>query len=283
MEHKLSTIPASGSADWERPATPATRLVARDPLGPFPLLPGQRVTVAVFGAVAVLVSVVILAGVPDDVTRWLKTPPIVALFVVALAARPRTPTQVLVTVGIALSAVGDAFLVGFVTLPGGFGRLAGIGTFALAYLVLVATFWRGRPKSAEAAPALVFAAVAVVMCVVIWPFLPAAMVAPVVVFAGVIVVLGWTTAATVFRGAFPARVAVWVATGGALIFANDAMVALHMFHPAFSPPPTLTEAFIRSTYLAGWTLMLLVVQQRPPVRPVEARRDAARANLRELV
>lgn len=272
MEHRLLTTPTAEPGVWERPAASVTRELGRDPLGPFPVLPAQRVSVAVFGAIAVAVSVMVLAGVPDDVTRWLKTPPIVALFVVALAARPRTPTQVLVTVGIALSALGDAFLVGFVTLPGGAGRLAGIGTFALAYLVLIATFWRGRPARAEAGPALVYAAAAGVLCVVIWPFLPAAMVIPVVVFAVIIVVMGWTTAATLFRGAFPARVAVWAATGGALIFANDAMVALHMFHPAFNPPPDVTEAFIRSTYLAGWTLMLLVVQQWPPVRPVA--RDA---------
>ncbi len=276
MEHKLSTATIAGSGVWERPAVPVTREVVREPFGPFPLLPVQRLTVVVFGVLAVAVAVAGLAGVPDDIMRWLKTPPIVALFVVALTARPRTPTQVLVTAGIALSALGDAFLVGFVTLPGGAGRLAGIGTFAVAYLVLIATFWRGRPGRVEAGPALAFAAAAGVLCVVIWPFLPAAMVIPVVAFAVIIVVMGATTAATLFRGAFPARVAVWVATGGALIFANDAMVALHMFHPAFDPPPSLTEAFIRSTYLAGWTLMLLVVQQRPAVRPV---RPASRAAL----
>ncbi len=270
MEHSSSMTRVAGSQVWDRPVAPVTRALARDPLGPFPLLPVQRGSVVVFGLLALAVAVAVLAGAPDDVTRWLKTPPIAALFVLAVFARPRTPTQVLLTVAILFSTLGDAFLVGFITLPGGAGRLAGIGTFALAYLVLIATFWRGRPRRAEAVPALVFAAVALALCLVIWPFLPAAMVVPVVAFAVIIVIMGWTTAATLFRGAFPARVAVWVATGGALIFANDAMVALHMFHPAFDPPPTLTEAFIRATYLPGWLMMLLVVQQWPPVRPVPA-------------
>nr|NLI49663.1 lysoplasmalogenase [Propionibacterium sp.] len=267
---QVSLTRVAGSQGWDRPVSPVTKELARDPLGPFPLQRGQRATVAVFGVVAVVVAVLVLAGAPEGVVRWLKTPPIAALFVLALIARPRTPTQVLLTAALLFSTLGDAFLVGFVALPGGAGRLAGIGTFAVAYLVLVATFWRGRPRRVEARPALGYAAVALVLCVVIWPFLPGAMVIPVVVFAVIIVLMGWTTVSTVFRGAFPARVAVWVATGGALIFANDAMVALHMFHPAFDPPPAVTEAFIRSTYLAGWVLMLLVVQLRPPVRPVPA-------------
>lgn len=32
------------------------------------------------------------------------------------------------------------------------------------------------------------------------------------------------------------------------------------FHPAFSPTPVASELFLRLTYLAGWTLLLLAVQ-----------------------
>ena len=235
--------------------------VLRHPSAPLPLLAVQRVSVVVFGVLAVLLAAAIVVDAPDGVLRLLKTPAIVLLVLVALAARPRTPTQRLVTVALAVSALGDAFIVGFIDLPGGASRLAGIGSFALAYVVLIAAFWRGRPRPDEAWVALMFAALGGVLCWVLWPTLPDGMRMPVAVFAVIIVVMAWTTCATLGRGRFSLRISVWAASTGVLLFFSDALVALQMFHPAFTPAPLASEVTIRMTYQAGWLLMLLVVQE----------------------
>lgn len=245
----------------------------RRPFGPLPLQRDQRVTLTAAAVVGLVLTVGLLAGWPHEALRWLFTPPIVGMVVLALFARPRTPTQRLATGAFALSALGDAFLVGFLVPPGGAGRLAGMGAFALSYLVLVAAFWRGRPHSGEPLLALLFGGLAGALVWVLWPTIPGGMRVPVVVFAGVITLMAWTMVATTLRGAFPARVAIWAASMGVLIFGGDFLVALNMFHPAFTPLITGVEVAIRTTYLAGWVLILLVIQQRPAL-PVGQLREA---------
>jgi uncharacterized membrane protein YhhN len=240
---------------------PQVARVLRHPSAPLPLLPIQRVSVVVFGLLGVILAGAIVMDAPDGVLRWLKTPVIVLMVVMALAARHRTPTQQIVTGALALSTLGDAFIVGFIDLPGGASRLAGIGCFALAYVVLIAAFWRGRPRPDEAPIALVLGVLGGVLCWVLWPTLPAAMQVPVAVFALVIAVMAWTTCATLGRGRFSLRISVWAATTGVLLFLSDALVALQMFHPAFTPAPLASEVTIRMTYQVGWLLMLLVVQE----------------------
>lgn len=226
-----------------------------------PLLPVQRASIAVFGPVGLVLAWLILTRTPDGILRWAYTPPILVLFLGALLARPRTVTQRLVTLALGLSALGDMFFVGFLVLPPGLGRLAGIGTFAGAYVVLTAAFWRGRPRASEARTGLLFVVAGGVLLIAVWPDVPDPLRVPVAVFAAVIVTMAWTTSATLARRWFPRHLARWAAATGVLLFLCDSLVALHMFHPAFDPPPPLTEATLRVSYLAGWLLMLLVAQE----------------------
>ena len=219
----------------------------------------QRIVVVLSAVAGLVLAALILAGAPHAVVRWLETPVMAALFLAAVAARPRTRTQVLTTVALGLSALGDALLVGFLDVVE--GELIGMGAFALAYLTLTAAFWRGRPRPSEAGVALALGALGVVLCVVLWPHLSALMRVVVPVFVVVIVTMAITVTGTLVRGRFPRRVAGLAAAAGLLLVASDSVVALHMFHPAFSPTPVVTEIVNRLSYLAGWLLFLLVVQE----------------------
>lgn len=220
----------------------------------------QRATVAVAGLAALIMVIAMVARVPDEIVRWLKFWPIAGLALAAVAARPRTLTMMLVTAAIALSALGDSFFFGILPAPGGRARITGIATFSLAYLLLIAAFWRGRPTRREARFVLPLVGAGLLICALVWPNLSSLMRVIVPIFTAIIVTMASTTLATRTRDQFPPAITRLVAPVGVLLVASDVMVALHMFHPTFSPTPMASELFLRLTYLAGWTLLLLAVQ-----------------------
>ncbi len=230
----------------------------------------QRASVALSVVIALLVTLMLVARAPQDVVRWLETPPILALFLAALATRPRTSTGWLTTVALGVSTLGDAVLVEFIAVPE--GRLVGMGLFALAYVIITAAFWRGRPLLSEARVVVALGAVGVGLCLLLWPYLSSLMRVVLPAFIIVIATMAVTVTGTLARGWFPRRVSRLAAAAGLTLVASDSVVALQMFHPAFTPTPVLTEAFVRVSYLVGWLLFLLVVQEaaRVPAQPIKA-------------
>lgn len=220
----------------------------------------QLITVVAAVAAGLLLVIAMLAGMPDLGVRLLKTLPIVLLALAALLTRPRTPTQLLSTGALLLAAVGDAFFLGFLPAPGGRARIAGIATFTLAYLLLIAAYGRARLGPREWRFALPLALAGLAVCLLVWGNLSVLMRVVVPIFTLTIVVMAWTLLATRSRGHFSPALTRFVAPVGVLLVASDVMVALHMFHPTFSPTPMASELFLRLTYLAGWTLLLLAVQ-----------------------
>lgn len=220
----------------------------------------QRGTVVLAGVAGFALVLALALAMPETGVRWLKTMPIVGLALAALASRPRTPTTLLSTGALVLAATGDALFVGFIPVPGGQARIAGIATFSIAYLLLIAAFWRGPPARREWRFVLPLAVTGLLICILLWGNLSSLMRVIVPVFAGIIVTMAWTTLATRTRGRFAFAVARLIAPVGVLLVVSDLLVALHMFHPAFTPAPVASEIVLRLTFLAGWTLVLLTVQ-----------------------
>lgn len=162
----------------------------------------QRLVTVTFAAAGAVLVVAMLVGVPDSIVRWLKFVPIAALPVVALASRPVGASKYLAIVAMALSAVGDAFFLGFLPAAGGCNRIAGIATFSVAYLFLIAAFWRGRPARRELRFAVPLAMLGFGIVAALWQFANPLMRAMVPVFTVIIVTMAWTTLATRNRGHF---------------------------------------------------------------------------------
>lgn len=219
----------------------------------------QRLVTVTFAAAGAVLVVAMLVGVPDSIVRWLKFVPIAALPVVALASRPVGASKYLDIVAMALSAVGDAFFLGFLPAAGGRNRIAGIATFSVAYLFLIAAFWRGRPARRELRFAVPLAMLGFGIVAALWQFANPLMRAMVPVFTVIIVTMAWTTLATRNRGHFASNAARLIAPVGPTLVASDIVVGLHVFHPAFTPTPMPSELFVRVTYLTGWLLVLLFV------------------------
>ena len=183
-------------------------------------IPGLWVAALVLGAAAGAVHLVAeSAGSP---LLALVAKPIPVLLLLAwVAVAGRTPLQVPLGLGLALSAVGDVLI----QRPGGF--LAGLGGFLLAHLAYTAAFWRARPAlmPARALPFLLFAGA---MGYWITPRAGGVGI-PVGLYIVAISAMMWRASALAGAPEYPALVGK-LALGGALLFAaSDSLIAIHRF------------------------------------------------------
>ena len=221
----------------------------------------QVVTIAAGCGLGVAQVVLTAKNAPWRVRRWTLTPPMALAFAAALAERPRTATTRLVTAALGLSAVGDAFLTDSTPARDEAATLAGIGAFAAAYATLTAAFWRGRPQLREAWIAVASAGTAAAVATTVLPHATGVMRGGVPVFGAVIASMAWAAESTALRGTIDPRVARWAVPMAPLLLLSDSLVALLLFHPRFKPAPVAADIVVRATYLAGWVLMLLLVQE----------------------
>ena len=221
----------------------------------------QVVTLAVGCALGVAQVALAAKDAPWSVRRWTLTPPMALAFVAALAERPRTTTTRMVTAALGLSAIGDAFLTDSTPLQEESATIAGIGSFAAAYATLTAAFWRGRPRRSEAWVAAASAVSATAVAATVWPHTTGVLRGGVPVFGAVIAGMVWAAESTALRNTLHPELARWAVPMAPLLLLSDALVALLLFHPRFRPAPRVLDITIRATYLAGWVLMLLLVQE----------------------
>jgi alkylglycerol monooxygenase len=148
-----------------------------------------------------------------------------------------------ILLALGLSVIGDAWLM----FPGYF--IQGLVSFLLAHLCYIVAFTRGvgwLPSRAVLGGTLLYG---VVMTVVLWPGLPAALRLPVAVYILVIALMGAQAIgrALVLRDAASR----WVALGAVLFMASDSILAINKF---LSPVP-LSPLWILGTYFAAQLLM----------------------------
>ncbi len=219
----------------------------------------QFVVVVCVSALTAVALVSFLAGAPLGIVRLLDVCSSASLLVAAIAVANRLPEQVLITVALGLSAVGDLFLSRMFLVTDLMANVGGLICFLAAYVVLTAALLQGRPHPWEALLILPYLGTGTVVVWALKDELTGVFLLAVPIFLLVITVMAWSATTTLQRTYFVPRVRRWAAIGAGLLFASDAAVAFEMFYPAFSPePPQLVQLFVRASCIAGWLLMLLI-------------------------
>lgn len=220
----------------------------------------QRVVAVGVSVLTVAALASLVAGAPALLVRLLDVACSLSLFAVALAVPKPYRQQVLITVALGLSALGDLILSRIVPLPVEGANAAGMACFLAAYIVLTVALLHGRPQPWEAFLVVPFLGTGTAVVWALSPYLTGVFLLAVPIFLLVITVMAWSAATTFTRSFFVSRVRNWATVGAALLFFSDALVAFEMFYPPFvDHPPVLVHALMRASCIAGWLLMLLVV------------------------
>lgn len=193
---------------------------------------------ALSAAVAVLAD----ASLGDQRDLFLIAKPLTTLLLIGYARQRAAPPAIVL--GLALSLGGDVALM----FEAGF--TAGLACFLAAHLAYLWAFTRGRRLGAWWPPFTVYAAVATVMLVQLWPGLPADLRGPVVVYV----------AALATMAAQAAGVSRLAALGGLLFVASDAALAWNRFH---TPLPAVA-LWVLPAY---WLAQALIAVSLAPAAP----------------
>ena len=143
-----------------------------------------------------------------------------------------------ILLGLAFSLMGDIWLM----LPGDY-FVAGLIAFLLAHLAYISAFLPGLRWRSALPAGLCLAAYAAVNVVMLWPYLPAALQVPVMVYVVVLALMAIV--------ALGQRSAGWAAIGGLLFIASDSLLAWDRFTTGVPLAPLL---ILSTYYLAQWSI-----------------------------
>ena len=202
---------------------------------------------------AALSAGIAIASASGALPAWLAFvfKPLTTLLVIAQAwprgaSAPRQRRWV--RIGLLLSLLGDAFL-----LWPQQGFLPGLVSFLLAHLAYIAAFSVPLPFGARRLPFALFAGIAALILLQLWPGIPAALRVPVLAYVLCLASMaaqaaGWWRASVGTPEAVLARRAAW---GGLLFMASDGLLAYNKF----AAPLALSARCILLTYwLAQWCI-----------------------------
>ena len=177
--------------------------------------------------------------------------PLTTLLVIAhawLRGRATPVVRRLVLLGLALSLAGDIAL-----LWPKQGFLPGLIAFLLAHLAYLAALTRVQRLARPAWPFIMYTLVAAAILAVLWGGVPAALRVPVAAYVVCLVSMA-AQAVAVWRGARGTqgeRRAAWLALGGALFVASDALLAIDRF---MAPLPAASLFILASYWSAQWCI-----------------------------
>jgi uncharacterized membrane protein YhhN len=220
-------------------------MIAAMPVWPTPLLAAAT---ALCGALAILSAPWALAQ------PWMNLvfKPLTTLLVIAYAWPRGTGTPALrrwVLVGLLLSLCGDVAL-----LWPERGFLPGLVSFLLAHLAYLRAFTRhGVRLAARPLPFALYAALAAFILWQLWPGVPPGLRLPVLAYVACLASMAAQAAVVGLqsRGTPRQRAGVWLAVGGALFLASDALLATNRFA---APLPLSGLWILLSYWLAQWCI-----------------------------
>ncbi|HSX60493.1 MAG TPA: lysoplasmalogenase [Tahibacter sp.] len=202
-------------------------------------------------AVAVAAAAVLaIAGALQPELRVLHyvCKPLATLIVAALVWRARDSEpryRAAVLFGLVASTLGDVFLM----LPFD-AFVAGLASFLVAHLAYLYALTRRRGFSPLRWPWLAYAVLAGAVLAVLWPKLPDALRAPVVVY--VVALAAMAAQAATVALAHGSRATLAAACGGASFVVSDALLAIDRFHTPLPAAPALVLAsYWSAQYLIG--------------------------------
>jgi uncharacterized membrane protein YhhN len=154
-----------------------------------------------------------------------------------------------ILLGLAFSLIGDVWLM----LPGDY-FVAGLIAFLLAHLAYISAFFPGLRWRAALPAGLCLTAYAAVNVLLLWPYLPAALQVPVLVYVVVLAVMAIVALGQRLQLSAPGagqRSAGWAAIGGLLFIASDSLLAWDRFTTGVPLAPLL---ILSTYYLAQWSI-----------------------------
>ena len=172
--------------------------------------------------------------------------PLATMIVIAHAwqrGHDRPTVRRWVLVGLVWSLVGDVAL-----LWPKRGFLPGLVSFLLAHMAYLVAFTRGLRLAQRPGSFVVYAAIAAVILALLWPGVPGALRAPVVVY--VVALSAMAAQAALLWRSGAARGAV-VALGGALFMGSDTLLAINKF---MLPLPAASLWILATYWAAQWCI-----------------------------
>ncbi|KRD40027.1 hypothetical protein ASE35_06895 [Lysobacter sp. Root916] len=212
---------------------------------------GARYWLPAIALASVLAIVGAMAPLP-----WLHylTKPTATLLVLAMVWRlpvGRTKYRPAILVGLALSTLGDVFLM----LPGDW-FVFGLGSFLCAHLAYLIAFTRRARAFATLWPFLAYAALAAAVLAVLWSHLPGELRVPVVIYVAVLAAMAAQAAAVWWRQR--TRATALAALGGLSFVISDASLAIDRFAAPFAT----ASVVVLATYWLAQTWIGLSVRER---------------------
>lgn len=189
-------------------------------------------------------------GVLPAALLFVAKPLTTVLLIVHAARRGHDEPEVRrwILAGLVLSLAGDVAL-----LWPKEGFLPGLIAFLLAHLAYIAAFHRRVRFGARWQPFAVYALIAVLVLVVLWPGIPAALTVPVLLYVVCLGSMAAQAAAVwrVARGTAGEALARSGALGGALFMLSDALLAFNKFA---GPLPAASLLVLGSYWAAQWCI-----------------------------
>ncbi|MEZ5620315.1 MAG: lysoplasmalogenase [Burkholderiaceae bacterium] len=213
----------------------------------------RTATLAVLTAVAALLAIVSAPWVFGQPWMNMVFKPLATIGIIAYAAGRGRDTPMLrrwVLAGLAWSLAGDVAL-----LWPDRGFLPGLVSFLIAHLCYLVAFTRGIRLAARPLPFVVYAGVAGAVLAWLWPGIPAPLRVPVVAYVVALAAMA-AQAAVRWRAGLAGP---WLAVGGALFLASDALLAANRF----ADPLPMASLWVLATY---WTAQWCIAGSLPPPR-----------------
>ncbi len=199
-------------------------------------------------------AIIALGGLGLPVALGFVAKPLTTVLIIVYAwgrGAASAPMRRLILAGLALSLVGDVFL-----LWPQQGFLPGLVSFLLAHLFYIAAFSMPARFARQWLPFAGYAALAGVVLSALWPGIPAALRPPVIVYVLCLAAMAAQSAAW-WRSAPGHPQARWAALGGLLFLGSDSLLAIDRF--AVSLPAA--SLWILASY---WTAQWLIASSLAP-------------------
>lgn len=204
----------------------------------------------------VLASALLLLRAEYGGPRWqgYVFKPLTTVLILAVAVAAPAPVssfyRAAVVVGLLFSLAGDVFLM----LPGD-RFVAGLVAFLLAHLCYAAAFGSTVDLTVSPVALAPFLLYGIVLVRLLWPHLGRLRI-PVIIYASVLLVMGWMAAEQ--RLALADGRTLLALVGAGLFVASDSVLAWNRFVRRFHP----SQAVVLSTYFAAQWLIALSVSAR---------------------
>ena len=191
-----------------------------------------------------------LSGAKRQAYVWKPLTTVSILAIAALVPGQAPPGyRALVVGGLAFSLAGDVFLM----LPSD-RFLPGLGSFLVAHVLYIGAFSQATGFQLSLPALLPFAVGSGLVLRLLWPHL-GSLRAPVVLYVGIIAIMGWQAFAQWLALGTPASLCALL--GAALFTVSDSALALDRFRGAFARAPL---AVLGTYYPAQWLIALSVWQ-----------------------